>query len=327
MNDAPLVSARELSKRYTLPRGALFAAAEEIRAVDGVSFSIERGRSLGVVGESGCGKSTLARLVMALEQPSGGEIRVLDRDLNGLGTEELRQMRRHFQMVFQDPFGALDPRHKVVRIVAEPLEALQPELDRRQRDEMALAVMAAVGLRAGDADKYPHEFSGGQRQRIAIARALITRPELIVADEPVSALDVSVQAQVLNLMRDLQDSHGVTYLLISHDLAVVEYVCDEVMVMYLGRVVERAPAAALFAAPAHPYSRLLLASVPRLDGGRRGRKHGGDQAAAAQLDQTHAQAGGCAFAPRCPLAEARCFSHAPALAHVDERHQARCHLV
>ena len=324
MSDTPLVAAQGLSKRYTLPRSNLFARGDEIRAVDRVSFEIETGVSLGVVGESGCGKSTLARLVMALERPTEGEIEILGRNLNNLDADDLRQMRRHFQMVFQDPFSALDPRHKVARIIAEPLQALQPDLDRRQRTDMVLAVMASVGLRPGDGEKYPHEFSGGQRQRIAIARALITQPELIVADEPVSALDVSVQAQVLNLMCDLQDSNGVTYLLISHDLAVVEYVCDVVMVMYLGRIVEIAPTAGLFDAPSHPYTSLLLESIPRIDGGRRGRKHVGEvpMQQSAEIDTEP----GCAFAARCPLAENRCFTDAPPLKELGEGRQSRCHL-
>jgi peptide/nickel transport system ATP-binding protein len=324
MSDTPLVDAVDVSKRYPLPRSSLFVGPGGVDALRNVDFTIERARSLGVVGESGCGKSTLARLVMALEAPSEGEIRVLNRNLNELPADELRRMRRHFQMVFQDPFGALDPRHKVARIVAEPLQALQADLDRRQRREQALEVMASVGLRPGDADKYPHEFSGGQRQRIAIARALVTRPELIVADEPVSALDVSVQAQVLNLMQDLRESHGVTYMLISHDLAVVEYICDDVMVMYLGQIVEKAPAAALFEAPSHPYTRLLLESVPRIDAGRRRRDE--KRVTAEQADVQEVSASGCAFAPRCPIAESRCFSETPALRELKTGHLSRCHL-
>jgi peptide/nickel transport system ATP-binding protein len=253
---APLLALHEVGKRYTLPRESLFAAAPTVDALQGVSLALHAGRSLGVVGESGSGKSTLARLAMALERPSAGRVEFMGRDLNALPAAELRAARRDFQMVFQDPYGSLDPRHRVGRIVAEPLWS-GSEAERRRA---VAEVLEAVGLRAGDAQKYPHEFSGGQRQRIAIARALVTRPKLIVADEPVSALDVSVQAQVLNLLIELQQRYGVTYLLISHDLAVVDHVCDEVVVMQHGRIVERGDSAAIFRAPQHPYTRALLAA-------------------------------------------------------------------
>jgi peptide/nickel transport system ATP-binding protein len=213
------------------------------------------------VGESGSGKSTLARLVMALDRPTAGRVWMQGRDLHALPPQELRQARRDFQMVFQDPYGSLDPRQTVARIVAEPLQA-QGEHTRAQQLARAAEVIESVGLRATDLDKYPHEFSGGQRQRIAIARALVTRPRLIVADEPVSALDVSVQAQVLNLMQDLQAQFGVTYLLISHDLAVVHHLCDEVAVLWQGRIVEQGPPQQLFRNPQHPYTRTLLEAVP-----------------------------------------------------------------
>ena len=232
-------------------------------ALRGVSLDIHAVRSLGVVGESGSGKSTLARLVMALDTPSAGSVELLGRDLHRLTACELRAARRDLQMVFQDPYGSLDPRQTVETIVTEPLQALANATKAELR-ERAAEVLAQVGLRAGDAHKYPHEFSGGQRQRIAIARALITRPRLIVADEPVSALDVSVQAQVLNLLQDLQERHGVSYLLISHDLAVVQQLCDEVLVLYQGQVVERGAPQALFTQPRHPYTQALVAAVPRM---------------------------------------------------------------
>ncbi|MEI7447091.1 MAG: dipeptide/oligopeptide/nickel ABC transporter ATP-binding protein, partial [Burkholderiales bacterium] len=238
----PLLAVHDLVKRYRLPRTRLLGPAPELLALDGVSLAIDAGRSLGVVGESGSGKSTLARAAMALERPTSGRVELLGRDLNALPPAELRAARRDFQMVFQDPYGSLDPRQTVARIVAEPLEATGRSTPAERRERAAEA-LASVGLRASDLDKVPHEFSGGQRQRIAIARALITRPRLIVADEPVSALDVSVQAQVLNLLRDLQQRFGLTYLLISHDLAVVDHVCDRVAVMFAGRAVEEgAPA-------------------------------------------------------------------------------------
>ncbi len=252
-----------LAKRYRLPREHLLAPAPELQALDGVDFTLEAGRSLGVVGESGSGKSTLARLVMALEAPSAGRVLLDGEDLHALPPDRLRAARAKFQMVFQDPYGSLDPRRTVGQTVAEPLAVLLglPAAEQRER---AVEALDAVGLRAADLAKYPHEFSGGQRQRIAIARALITRPKLIVADEPVSALDVSVQAQVLNLMQDLQDRFGVTYLFISHDLAVVDLVCDEVLVLQHGRVVERGHPDRLFTAPEHPYTQRLLAAVPGL---------------------------------------------------------------
>ncbi len=259
----PLLEVRDLAKHYRLPRRQLWAAAPVVAAVQGVSFSLTRGRSLGLVGESGCGKSTIARLVLALEPPTAGSVQVLGHDVNALGTTELRALRSHMQMVFQDPYGSLDPRRTVAQTVAEPLALLQGA-GRAEQQERCAEVLAAVGLRASDGAKYPHEFSGGQRQRIAIARALITRPQLIVADEPVSALDVSVQAQVLNLMLDLQDRYALSYLFISHDLAVVNLMCDEVLVLQEGRVVERGAPSDLFAHAQHPVTRSLLAAVPQV---------------------------------------------------------------
>ena len=258
-----VVEVIDLHKHYTLPRESLFHPPPQVFAVNGVSFSIKAGRSFGVVGESGCGKSTLARAVMGLETPTEGSVLFRGQDINSIGREELRRLRRNFQMVFQDPFGSLDPRQKVGRIVAEPLAALD-HTSPEERRERVVGALEAVGLKAIDTDKYPHEFSGGQRQRIAIARALITRPALIVADEPVSALDVSVQAQVLNLLQDLQDEFNVTYMLISHDLAVVEYVCDEVAVMNAGKIVEHGSTEQIFSDPQHEYTRTLLDAVPQI---------------------------------------------------------------
>ena len=259
---AVLLEVTDLVRHYALPREKLFGAPPTVKALNGVSFAVEAGKSLGIVGESGSGKSTIARLVMALDVPTAGSVRLMGRDLHTLPRDELRTARRDFQMVFQDPYGSLDPRQTVSRIVAEPLEALAATTRAEQR-ERAAESMAAVGLRSADLGKYPHEFSGGQRQRIAIARALITRPKLIVADEPVSALDVSVQAQVLNLMQDLQQQFGISYLLISHDLAVVNHLCDEVCVLHRGLVVERGTPQHLFTQAEHPYTQALLAAVPR----------------------------------------------------------------
>ncbi|HYE39073.1 MAG TPA: ATP-binding cassette domain-containing protein [Ramlibacter sp.] len=260
----PLLQVENLHKAYTLPREKLLQAPGQVHALNGVSFTIEAGRSLGIVGESGSGKSTLARLVMALDAPTAGRVELLGRDLHTLPREELRRARRDFQMVFQDPYGSLDPRQTVQRIVCEPLSA-QGGITRDEQHARASEVLRAVGLRANDLGKYPHEFSGGQRQRIAIARALVTRPRLIVADEPVSALDVSVQAQVLNLMQDLQAEFGITYMLISHDLAVVHHLCEEVAVLWQGRIVEQGPPERLFTEAEHPYTRALVAAVPEAE--------------------------------------------------------------
>ncbi len=254
-----------LAKRYRLPRQHLLAGAPEVQALDGVSFTLQAGQSLGVVGESGSGKSTLARLVMALEPPSAGQVNFNGQNLHALAPAALRQARAQFQMVFQDPYSSLDPRRTVLQTVAEPLALLRGTArvnSAAERRERARQALNDVGLGAADLGKYPHEFSGGQRQRIAIARALITRPKLIVADEPVSALDVSVQAQVLNLMRDLQQQHGLSYLFISHDLAVVDMVCDEVIVLQHGRIVERGSPGRLFNQPQHPYTQRLLSALP-----------------------------------------------------------------
>ena len=344
-----LLQVDDLVKHYRLPREHLLSRPARVSALQGVSFALHAGRSLGVVGESGSGKSTLARLVMALEPPTAGTVRLGGQDLQALDAAGLRRARADFQMVFQDPFGSLDPRQTVGRIVAEPLAAqggqswfsaqggpswfsaqggqslfsAQPGVSRGEQQARVGAMLDAVGLRAADASKYPHEFSGGQRQRIAIARALVTNPKLIVADEPVSALDVSVQAQVLNLMQDLQDRLGVTYLFISHDLAVVDLVCDEVLVLYQGRVVEQGSPQALFNAAAHPYTRALRDAVP---GARPGTRPGTRRALPRMAPAEAAMAtSGCAYAPRCALRQAACLASAPALRAVAAGHLAACH--
>ncbi|MDA1100006.1 MAG: ATP-binding cassette domain-containing protein [Proteobacteria bacterium] len=316
-----VLRAEGLRRHFTLPRESLFRPPATVYALNGVDLSIQRGRSLGVVGESGCGKSTLARLCMALDVPTAGRVEILGQDLAQLSARELRRARAQFQMVFQDPYGSLDPRHTVRRIVGETMDALSSGgPGERAREEAVGRAIDAVGLRANDLDKYPHEFSGGQRQRIAIARALVTRPRLIVADEPVSALDVSVQAQVLNLMQELQHDFGVTYMLISHDLGVVDYVCDEVAVMYLGRVVERASRRQFFANPVHPYSQALFDAVPRIGAGRRRRT-----TLRGNVGSQTRQAVGCAFADRCPKVKSRCAAEAPELRRIDNGHMASCH--
>jgi peptide/nickel transport system ATP-binding protein len=264
MSTTPLLDVRHVGKNFALPRTALWSAPAHVEALSDVSFTLHAGQSLGVVGESGSGKSTLARLVMALDVPTTGQVLMNGVDLHALSAADLRRARSGFQMVFQDPYGSLDPRQKVLHIVAEPLACLSTggSLSRAELRERTEQALSEVGLRSADLDKYPHEFSGGQRQRIAIARALITRPALIVADEPVSALDVSVQAQVLNLMMDLQDRYGLSYLFVSHDLAVVKLMCDDVLVLQSGHVVEHASAEQIFKQPQHAYTRALLSAVP-----------------------------------------------------------------
>ena len=255
----------DLTKNYVLPRENLFDKTHTVEAVHKVSFRIRPGQSLGLVGESGCGKSTLARLVAGLENPTSGSVHIAGFDIHQISNNALRKLRTDFQIVFQDPFGSLDPRHTIGRIVAEPLRTLE-QASPLEAQRRVVSVMEDVGLKATDTQKFPHEFSGGQRQRIAIARALITRPKLVVADEPVSALDVSVQAQILNLLNDLREEYELSYLLISHDLAVVEYVCDDVAVMHNGVFVEYGSTSELFRDPKHDYTKSLLDAVLPLPG-------------------------------------------------------------
>ena len=316
----PLLQVDDVTRAYSLPRQHLWRTPPVVYALRGISLKLHAGRSMGIVGESGSGKSTLARLVMGLEVPSSGRVRMLGQDLQELTPATLRAARRDFQMVFQDPYGSLDPRQKVLRIVTEPLVTQgvhgNDELHRQAAD-----VLESVGLRDSDLDKYPHEFSGGQRQRIAIARALITRPKLIVADEPVSALDVSVQAQVLNLMQDLQQRFNVTYLLISHDLAVVDHLCEEVAVMFQGRIVEQGSPVTLFRNAAHPYTQALMAAVPAmLPVGATGQR----RRSVVVAPRAHT-ATACPYASRCPNAQPQCDASAPALRLVGTGHLAACH--
>jgi len=311
MSERPLLEVVDLFKSYQLPRPSPFAPHPLRPALLGVSFSVFTGRSFGVVGESGSGKSTLGRIALALDRPDSGDVRLEGRSLFDISHRELRARRAHMQMIFQDPYGSLDPRHRVERIVAEPLAALG-RASRGERRAKVAASLEAVGLRASDARKYPHEFSGGQRQRIAIARALITRPKLVVADEPVSALDVSVQAQALNVMSDLQRDAGVTFLLISHDLGVVAHICETTAVMFRGRIVEIGPTDALFAAPAHPYTRELVDATPRLD-------RAAHVPPPASADPAKGSSDGCPYAARCAFARPRCLEEAPGLTRLGGR--------
>jgi peptide/nickel transport system ATP-binding protein len=299
-----------------------------LKAVDGVDLAIRKGETLGLVGESGCGKSTIARLIVGLYAPTRGDITYDGIRLAGEGAtrdaEALRRARRGMQMILQHPNASINPRWRVGDIVAEPIRALAPELGKGECEARVGALLAQVGLAAVDGVKYPHQFSGGQRQRISIARALSTNPSFLVCDEPTSALDVSVQAQVLNLMRDLQHRLGLTYLFISHNLAVVHHIADRVGVMYLGRIVELAPTRDLFAQPLHPYTRMLLDAVPDLEMTGKART-----AVGGEVPNPLDPPPGCTFHPRCPLADARCRSEIPALRPAGDggRTEAACHAV
>jgi dipeptide transport system ATP-binding protein len=313
-----------LRKHYIVP-GGLFAPSATVRALEDVSLALAPGRTLAVVGESGCGKSTLARQIAMLEVPTAGRVVIGGVEATGADAATRRELRRSVQMVFQNPFASLNPRKKIGQALEEPL-AINTGLGRAERAERGQAMLARVGLAAEHYRRYPHMFSGGQRQRIAIARALMLAPRLVIADEPVSALDVSIQAQVLNLLMDLQESTGVAYVFISHNLAVVELIADEVVVMYLGRVMERAPKPALFAAPRHPYTRALLASTPRVDAvrGEQALARAAKSALSGELPSPLAPPTGCVFRTRCPYAIARCAEVVPPLAPESAAHAAAC---
>ncbi|WP_137180804.1 ABC transporter ATP-binding protein [Roseomonas sp. AR75] len=313
-----LLEVEGLAKHYPVKHGVLDRAQGVVRAVDGVSFAIARGETLALVGESGCGKSTTARLVLRLIEPSAGTIRFDGTEV--AGGSELRALRRRVQVVFQDPYASLNPRLRVGDTIAEPME-VHGIGDAKSRAERVKELLGLVGLAPFHAQRYPHEFSGGQRQRIGIARALAVQPELVVCDEPVSALDVSIQAQVVNLLKDLQGRFGLSYLFIAHDLAVVRHMADRVAVMYLGQIVETAPKRTLFANPRHPYSRALLAAIPHPDPRRRGRvQHlGGD------VPSPMNPPPGCRFHTRCPHVQPICREHAPPLRDIAPDHASACH--
>jgi len=315
---AVVLEARDLRKHYAVKRG-VFKPMATVKALDGVSFQLQAGKTLAVVGESGCGKSTLARSVTMIEPPSAGELHYDGRNVVGRSASEMKALRRTVQMVFQNPYGSLNPRKTVGSILTEPL-VINTDIGKDERRARAVAMMGKVGLRPDQVDRYPHMFSGGQRQRIAIARALMLNPRVVVADEPVSALDVSIQAQVLNLMMDLQEELNLAYLFISHDLSVVRHIADAIMVMYLGKPVEHGPKDVVFSRPRHPYTRILLAATPRVNPALRLER----VLPKGELPSPLNPPPGCAFHKRCPYATERCAAEVPALRPVDERLVA-CH--
>jgi dipeptide transport system ATP-binding protein len=304
---AAVIEARNLSRHYSVRRG-LFATPGIVSALNGVSFSLAAGRTLAVVGESGCGKSTLARLLTMIETPTAGALAIDGTDVTTLNAAQRYELRRAVQIVFQNPYGSLNPRQTVADALEEPL-LVHGMTDAQQRRAAARDMLRKVGLREEYAERYPHMFSGGQRQRIAIARALMLRPRVLVLDEPVSALDVSIRAQVLNLLAELQQEFGVAYVFISHDLSVVRHVADEVMVMYLGRVVEHGPAAEVFAQPRHPYTQALLSATPTVDAALRRERI----LLKGELPSPLALPSGCTFHTRCPWVQPRCREAEPRL--------------
>ncbi|MGD1926444.1 MAG: ABC transporter ATP-binding protein [Paracoccaceae bacterium] len=320
----PLLSVNGLKVHYPVPKTGWFQPASVVHAVDGVSFSVKRGSTFGVVGESGSGKTTVALAVTRLAPVTGGSMTLDGENLGGAEGEELRTLRRKVQIMFQDPYSSLNPRKRVGAIVREPMDLMNvgaPE----EREEAVAELFEKVGLRAEQTALFPHQFSGGQRQRVGIARALASRPDLVICDEPVSALDVAIQAQILNLLGRLQDDFGLTYLFISHDLGVVQHICDEIAVMYLGQFVEQADRAQFFQRPLHPYTWALISAVPSADLNHadRGRRVNleGDPPSPIDLPS------GCRFAGRCPFAEERCRSQVPEFRYFGNGHRAACHLI
>ena len=329
LDAADLVAVRDLRVHFPIHAGVLLRRVGEVKAVDGVSFAVKKGETLGLVGESGCGKTTVGKAMMRLVEATSGQI--LFRRKNGdvtdlvpLGRGAMRPIRSEIQMIFQDPYSSLNPRWSVGDIVAEPLTVHRRDMTQAQRDERVAWLLTKVGLTAEQAFRYPHEFSGGQRQRVGIARALATEPALLIADEPVSALDVSIQAQVVNLMQDLQEEFGLTYLFIAHDLSVVEHISHRIAVMYLGNVMEIGPASEVYHHPVHPYAKALLSAVPHPDPNR---TRPDRVVLQGEVPSPLRKPSGCPFRTRCPIAKPSCAEHVPTLERAAPDHVVACPVV
>ena len=318
----PLLEVRDLKVHFPVRHGIFGRVKASVKAVDDVSFSIAAGETLGLVGESGCGKSTLGRAVLRLVEPTSGRVIFEAEEMTRLHGAGLRARRRGFQMIFQDPYSSLNPRMTVEQIIGEAIEIHHLAPNREAREKRVADLLRAVGLDTAHARRYPHEFSGGQRQRIGIARALAVEPKLIVCDEPVSALDVSVQAQIINLLQDLQEQRRIAYLFIAHDLAVVEHISRRVLVMYLGKIVESADARTIISSPKHPYTQALISAVPVVDPASKQRRI----VLPGDVPSPIHPPGGCPFHPRCPIAEARCRVEIPTLREITPDHWTACHL-
>jgi oligopeptide/dipeptide ABC transporter ATP-binding protein len=319
-----ILEVKNLQKYFPVQGGLLGRQTGKVHAVDTVSFSVQRGKTLGLVGESGCGKSTLGRTLLRLTEPSGGEVIYEGRDIAKLSANEMRALRKELQIIFQDPFASLNPRMSIREILSEPFEIHGMHKNPEERRAKVIELLKEVGLNPEAADRYPHEFSGGQRQRIGIARALALKPKLIVADEPVSALDVSIQSQILNLMMDLRDKYGLSYIFIAHDLAVIEHISDEIAVMYLGKIVEHTDATQLYARPLHPYTQALISSIPEPKiGAKKARK-----ILQGDVPSPLNPPPGCRFNTRCPFAKDECRTKEPILRNMgssEHPHLVACH--
>jgi oligopeptide transport system ATP-binding protein len=319
-----ILEVRNLVMHFHVEGGLFSRGGGLIRAVDGVSFSLRRGETLGLVGESGCGKTTTGRCILQLQRPTSGEVIFEGQDLTRLDGDELRRVRRRIQVIFQDPYSSLNPRMTIGQIVAEPMAVHGVETEPDARADRVRELLARVGLLPRHAERYPHELSGGQRQRVGIARALAVSPSLIICDEPVSALDVSIQAQIINLLEDLQADFGLSYLFVAHDLAVVRHISDRVAVMYLGKIAEIASREDLYQSPLHPYTRALLSAVPIPDPALEANRE--RQVLGGEVPSPLNPPGGCVFHPRCPIAVEHCRHEAPALRRLRPEHDASCHL-